>query len=282
MIRPILGVAAALCLGLDAASAEPKTVSLWHVFTLETDMIYGGIKAFNESQTRIPHRCRASCPARRSSTELIKAIATGSVPDLVTLDNPVVASFSAQGIAHRPRPTASPSRSSSSPTLLQGTVGVRAVEGQDLRGAARRQHAGALLQCRHVPGQGSRPRQAAEDLVRAGRRRREAARSRPRTSSASASAPSGRGRHVPVAALPASGRRLDRQARRSPRPPRRCELWADMVKNGMASRDVINQRQDEVTNTFMAGNTAMALAVRGSCRACRTRRSSTGGSRCCR
>ena len=29
--------------------------------------------------------------------ELIKAIATGSVPDLVTLDNPFVASFAAQG-----------------------------------------------------------------------------------------------------------------------------------------------------------------------------------------
>ena len=44
MIRAILGVAAALCLGLDAASAEPKTISLWHPFTLETDMILGAIK----------------------------------------------------------------------------------------------------------------------------------------------------------------------------------------------------------------------------------------------
>ena len=36
-------------------------------------------------------------PGPQITTELIKAIATGSVPDLVTLDNPVVASFSAQG-----------------------------------------------------------------------------------------------------------------------------------------------------------------------------------------
>jgi multiple sugar transport system substrate-binding protein len=36
-------------------------------------------------------------------------------------------------------------------------------------------------------------------------------------------------------------------------------FWADMVRGGLASRDVINQRQYEVTNTFMAGNTAMAL-----------------------
>ena len=39
----------------------------------------------------------AWCPANQLVAELIKAIATGSVPDLVTLDNPVVASFSAQG-----------------------------------------------------------------------------------------------------------------------------------------------------------------------------------------
>jgi multiple sugar transport system substrate-binding protein len=37
------------------------------------------------------------------------------------------------------------------------------------------------------------------------------------------------------------------------------KLWADMVKNGTASKDVINQRQYEVTNTFMAGNNAMVL-----------------------
>jgi multiple sugar transport system substrate-binding protein len=34
---------------------------------------------------------------------------------------------------------------------------------------------------------------------------------------------------------------------------------ADMVKDGLASKDVINQRQYEVANTFMAGNTAMVL-----------------------
>ena len=51
MIRAILGVATALCLGLNAASAQPKTISLWHPFTLETDMIHGAIKSFNASQT---------------------------------------------------------------------------------------------------------------------------------------------------------------------------------------------------------------------------------------
>jgi multiple sugar transport system substrate-binding protein len=37
------------------------------------------------------------------------------------------------------------------------------------------------------------------------------------------------------------------------------QFWADMVKTGTASKDVINEKQYEVTNTFMAGNTAMVL-----------------------
>ena len=37
------------------------------------------------------------------------------------------------------------------------------------------------------------------------------------------------------------------------------QYWADLVKNGYASKDVINQQQGDVINTFMAGNYAMAV-----------------------
>ncbi len=46
-----LALTATACLAVLPASAQTKTVSLWHPFNLETDMIYGGIKSFNESQT---------------------------------------------------------------------------------------------------------------------------------------------------------------------------------------------------------------------------------------
>jgi multiple sugar transport system substrate-binding protein len=94
--RSFLSIAALMCLSASAAYAQPKTVTLWHVFNLETDMIHGGIKAFNESQNEYRIEARI-VPGTQVVTELIKATATGSVPDLVTLDNPVVASFSAQG-----------------------------------------------------------------------------------------------------------------------------------------------------------------------------------------
>lgn len=96
-VRSWLLAAALLCTISGSAFAQPKTISLWHPFTLETDMIYGGIRAFNGSQNeyRIDPRI---VPAPQMDTELIKAIASGSVPDLFTLDNPVVASFSARGV----------------------------------------------------------------------------------------------------------------------------------------------------------------------------------------
>src|SRR5271165_5825168 len=94
--RMMLAAACLLLLAVGPVAAQPKTVSLWHVFNLETDMIYGGIKSFNETQTAYRIDARL-VPANQFVTELIKAIATGSVPDLVTLDNPFVASFAAQG-----------------------------------------------------------------------------------------------------------------------------------------------------------------------------------------
>ena len=89
-------VTAIVLLSSGAAMAQPKPVALWHVFNLETDMIHGGIKSFNETQTAYRIDARL-VPANSLVAELIKAVATGAVPDLVTLDNPVVASFASQG-----------------------------------------------------------------------------------------------------------------------------------------------------------------------------------------
>jgi multiple sugar transport system substrate-binding protein len=92
--RAVLAAVVALLL-LPGLAAAQKPITLWHVFNLDTDIIYIGIKSFNESQNT--HRIEPRLvPANQLSAELIKAIATGSVPDLVTIDNPNVASFAAQ------------------------------------------------------------------------------------------------------------------------------------------------------------------------------------------
>src|SRR5690348_5498585 len=96
MLRRAVLAAVVAPLLLPGLAAAQKPITLWHVFNLDTDTIYIGIKSFNESQNtyRIEPRL---VPANQLSAELIKALATGSVPDLATMDNPNVASFAAQG-----------------------------------------------------------------------------------------------------------------------------------------------------------------------------------------
>ena len=43
--------AAASLVGRPGVAPTPQTVSLWHVFNLDTDMIYPGMKTFNASQS---------------------------------------------------------------------------------------------------------------------------------------------------------------------------------------------------------------------------------------
>ena len=212
MLRLCVAAVAVVWLALGTAMAEPKPVSLWHVFNLETDMIYGGIKSFNESQSeyRIDPRL---VPANQLVAELIKAIATGSVPDLVTLDNPVVASFSAQGSLLDLTDRVSKSKLIKPDVYFKGPWASGMWKGRILRRAARREHAGALLQRRHVPRQGTGSRQPAEDLVRAGGRRGEAEGPGEERVRLRLQRDAGGGGRVPVAAVPVSGRRLDRSSR---------------------------------------------------------------------
>ena len=119
-------------------------MSLWHVFNLDTDMIYPGMKAFNASQSEYQIEPRL-VPGAQIVTELIRAIATGSVPDLVTLDSPVVASFSAQGTLTDLTDQRGAIEIHQAGRVLQGPMGVGPMARQDLRRSARRQHAGALL-----------------------------------------------------------------------------------------------------------------------------------------
>ncbi len=94
-IRKLLvGLAAASCLLAGEAMAQ-KVITLWHPYNAETDMIHYGIRTFNESQKDYRIEARL-VPYTQLTAEMIKAVATGTPPDLVTLNDPVVASFASQ------------------------------------------------------------------------------------------------------------------------------------------------------------------------------------------
>ena len=252
-----LALAASVCVAVSPASAQTKTISLWHPFTLETDMIYGGIKAFNESQSEYKIDARI-VPGPQIATELIKAIATGSVPDLVTLDNPVVASFSAQGTLTDLTDMVGKS------TFIKPNVYFEGPWASGLWKSkiyAVPRDANTLALCYNADmfrAKGldpDKPPKTWSELTAAAEKLRDPAKNVYGFGFSAVQAEEGVFQFLPF--LHQAGGTVSNVA--TPEAAAALQLWTDMVKNGIASKDVINQPQYEVTNTFMAGNAAMVL-----------------------
>lgn len=256
MIRRTLVALAALCLSALPASAQ-KPVTLWHVFNLETDIIYVGMKAFNESQHEYRIEPRL-VPANQLSAELIKAIATGSVPDLVTMDNPNVASFAAQG----------------SLTDLTDRVGKSSVVKPDMyiKGPwasgvwhghifAVPRDSNTLALCYNADmfrAKGLDPNKGPatwSELVADATKLTDASKGVFGFGFSATQTEEGVFQWLPF--LYQAGGSIDHLD--SPEAAASLQILVDFVKHGVASKDVINERQYEVTNTFMAGNTAIAM-----------------------
>jgi multiple sugar transport system substrate-binding protein len=239
--RSFLSIAALMCLSASAAYAQPKTVTLWHVFNLETDMIHGGIKAFNESQDEYRIEARI-VPGTQVVTELIKATATGSVPDLVTLDNPVVASFSAQGTLTDLTDRVAKSKVIKPDLYFPGPWAAGSWKGK-IYGVPRDANTLALYynadMFRAKGLDPDKPPKTWSELKAAAEKLRDPDKGVYGFGFSALQAEEGVFQWLPF--LTQAGGSVD------------------MVKNGIASKDVINQRQYEVANTFMAGNTAIAL-----------------------
>src|SRR5579871_6419909 len=92
----LLGTAGSLVLAARPALADRKKVSLWHIYNASSDMIHTGISKFNAENTQYEIEPRL-IPYTAVSPELIRAIATGTPPDLVTINDPDVTSYAAQG-----------------------------------------------------------------------------------------------------------------------------------------------------------------------------------------
>jgi multiple sugar transport system substrate-binding protein len=252
-----LALTATVCLAVLPAAAQTKTVSLWHPFNLETDMIYGGIKSFNESQSEYKIEARI-VPGPQITTELIKAIATGSVPDLVTLDNPVVASFSAQGTLTELTDLVGKS------TFIKPTVYFEGPWASGLWKSkiyAVPRDANTLALCYNADmfrAKGldpDKPPKTWSELTSAAEKLRDPAKNVYGFGFSAVQGEEGVFQWLPF--LHQAGGTVSNL--NTPEAAAALKLWADLVKNGTASKDVINQRQYEVTNTFMAGNNAMVL-----------------------
>ncbi|WP_342363869.1 ABC transporter substrate-binding protein [Terrarubrum flagellatum] len=252
-----VALATASIFAAGAALAQTKTVTLWHVFNLETDMIYGGIEAFNASQKEYRIEPRL-VPATQIVTELIKATATGSVPDLATLDNPVVASFSGQGTLTDLTDLVAKSQVVRPDIYFQGPWASAQWKGRTF-GVPRDANTLALYynadMFRAKGLDPDKPPKTWSELRAAAEKLRDPAKNVYGFGFCAMQAEEGVFQFLPF--LTQAGGSIDKLDQ--PEATAALEFLSAMVKDGLASKDVINQRQYEVINTFMAGNTAMAL-----------------------
>jgi multiple sugar transport system substrate-binding protein len=254
--RALLYASAALALSAGAAVAQ-ETVVLWHPFSLETDMIHGGIASFNESQDDYRVEARI-VPGPQIATELVKAIATGSVPDLVTIDNPVVPSFSAQGVLEDLTDLVAESDMVKPDNYFEGPWNSVLWEDR-IYGVPRDSNTLALYynadMFREKGLDPENPPETWSELMAAAEKLRDPANNVFGFGFSALQSEEGPFQWLPF--LYQNGGSIEEL--NSPEAVEALQLWVDFVEKDLVTQDVINMRQYEVANTFMAGNAAMVI-----------------------
>ena len=258
MNTKLLSAAAmAVLAGAPAANAQ-TVVDLWHVFNLETDMMQIGVAAFNESRQDVQIEQRV-VPFAQLREELIRAVAVGDVPDLVVIDNPVLASFAAQGALAPIGDMVAASEVIDPDVYFAGPWSTVVFDGE-VYGVPRASNTLALYfnadMFREAGLDPKNPPQTWSELMAAAEALTDADASVFGIAFSAIQSEESTFQWLPF--LYQAGGSLEDL--RSPEAAAALQLWVDMVDNGYASRDVITMRQYEGTNTLIAGNAAMAIS----------------------
>jgi len=255
----LIGSAAVLAATLPATvrAAEAKKIALWHIYAREFDMIYLGIKLFNEGQTAYQIEPRL-IPYVQINPELIRAIATGSPPDLVVINDPDVAGYASQGQLTDITDRVAKSTRIGAPKFFKGPATSDQWRGKRFA-VAREVNALSMyinddmfrakgLDPEKPPATWSQVMAAAEKLTDPGAHVYGFGFCAHQSEQATF-------QFLPW--LWQAGGAIDRLDQ--PEATAALQFWTDMVKRGFVSSDVINQQQSEVISTFLAGNTAFAV-----------------------
>jgi len=257
MTKKLMLACVAASLFMTGGAMAQKVVTLWHPYNQETDLIHVGIKSFNESQKDYRIEARL-VPYTQLTAEMIKAVATGTPPDLVTLNDPVVASFASQDQLVDITDRIKNSKVIDLNVYYKGPQTSGVWKGRRYS-IAREVNALALfynadlfrakgLDPDKPPQTWAQVRAAAEKLTDPSKRVFGMG------FSAHASEQS-TFQFLPW--LWQAGGSVDKLD--APEAIEALQYWTDMVQKGYASKDVITQQQNDVINSFMAGNYAMAV-----------------------
>jgi multiple sugar transport system substrate-binding protein len=246
------GVLAALPL-----RAQTGTIQLWHIFNLETDMIHAAIKRWNEANPGMQIEAKV-LPFAQITNQLARAVATGDVPDLITINNPDNVGFALQGTLEDLTALVQQSqviKSSQYTPYRWSTVSWRG----KVYGVPRESNTLALYYNADMfKAKGldpARPPRTWAELRSHAEKLTDSSKNVFGLGYSAIQSEEGVFQFIPV--LYQSGASLNNL--RSAEAVEALTFWTDLMKSGLVSRDALTRRQYDVTNTFMAGNTAMVI-----------------------
>jgi multiple sugar transport system substrate-binding protein len=254
----LLHSAAAVTLANTPAFAQqPKPVTIWHIYNNDTDMIHLGIKKFHEAQ-RVYRVEQRLIPYVQINPELIRAIATGSPPDIIVINDPDVASYASQGQFTDLTDRVAASKVIDASKYFKGPQTSDRWKGRQFAVAREVNTLGLYYNADMFRAKGldpDKPPTTWQEVAAAAEKLVDPAKGVFGLGFCAHQSEQSTFQFLPW--LWQAGGSIDKLDQ--PEAAEALGFWADMVQRKLTSRDVINQPQGEVINSFLAGQSGMAV-----------------------
>jgi multiple sugar transport system substrate-binding protein len=259
LTRRALAGAAATLAAPALVRAQGRTLALWHIFNLETEAyMREGVRTWNAANpnARIEERI---IPFAQYRTELVRAIATGDVPDLCVIDNPDTPSFAAQNQLTDLSARVAASARIKGDAYFPGPWSTTQWRGRTF--AVPRDSNTIALYLNHEMFRAAgldptKPPGTWAEVVEAAKKLTSADGRVVGIMFSARAAEDATFQWLPW--LWQTGADIDRLD--SPEAAVALQVWVELVSSGAASRDVLTVSQSEGTNRLISGNAAMAIS----------------------
>ena len=262
MRRKFLKQSAALglltMLGGIRPAAAADAVTMWHIFGAETEPGLKNIKRWNDANPGQPIDAKF-VPFGQLSQQLIKGIATGDVPDLITIDNPTVASFATQGALEDLTELVKASAVLKPGSYYPGSLATTIWDGKNYAVPGEANTIALYYNADMFRAKGldpDKPPRSWAELQHAAEVLTDKDKGVFGIAFCAIQSEEGTFQFLPW--LQQSGANLNTLT--SPDAVAALQLWTDFVTKGQASRDVLVKRQFEMTSTWLAGGSAMVIS----------------------
>jgi multiple sugar transport system substrate-binding protein len=253
------GLAAALAtVFMSGAAAAQQKVVVWHIFGQPTEPGLVNMTKWDKANPASPID-QKFIPFGQLSQQLIKGIATGDVPDLITIDNPVVASFASQGALEDLTDLVKGSQVVKKESYFQGSWNTTVWQGRQYAVPGEANTLALYYNADMFRAKGldpDKPPRTWAELKEVAAKLTDPSKNVYGMGFSAIQTEEGTFQWLPF--LQQSGGNL--RDLTSADAVAALTLWSDLVKNGHASRDALVKRQFEMTSAFLSGGSAMVIS----------------------